>query len=48
MVDAFAIVAPPDQVPDRVQARCTGAIDRVSFIATAPDAVLLELNRAQA
>jgi hypothetical protein len=48
MVDAFAIVSPSDQVRDRVQARCAGAIDRVSFIATVPDAVLLELNRAQA
>jgi probable F420-dependent oxidoreductase len=32
MLDAFAIVAPLDEVPARVTQRCAGAVDRVSFI----------------
>jgi hypothetical protein len=31
VVQAFAVVAPPDKVPDEVRARYDGVIDRLSF-----------------
>jgi probable F420-dependent oxidoreductase len=32
MLDAFAIIAPPHEVPGRLRDRCAGAVDRVSLI----------------
>ena len=32
VLDAFAIVAPLEEVPDRLVKRCAGVVDRVSFI----------------
>jgi probable F420-dependent oxidoreductase len=43
MLDAFAVVAPIDEVVDRVRAHCAGAVDRVSFITATPQPRLLEL-----
>ena len=34
MLDAFAVVAPLDEVPERVRKRCAGVVDRVSFISS--------------
>lgn len=34
VLNAFAIVAPLDEVPDRLITRCAGIVDRVSFITT--------------
>jgi probable F420-dependent oxidoreductase len=46
MLQAFAIVAPLDEVRDRVQARCAGAIDRVSFLTAAPQQLVLDALRS--
>ncbi len=43
VLHAFAIVAPPDEVPARVVARCAGIVNRISFI---PNAVPVELVAA--
>jgi hypothetical protein len=32
MLDAFAVVASLEAVPERVRRRCAGVVDRVSFI----------------
>jgi len=42
MLHAFAIVAPPDQVPRLLAQRCAGVVNRVSFIIGQPAAGLLE------
>jgi probable F420-dependent oxidoreductase len=34
MLDAFAVVAPLDEVPECVRKRCAGVVDRVSFISS--------------
>jgi len=36
VLNAFAIVAPRDQVPELLARRCAGVVDRVSFISTIP------------
>jgi probable F420-dependent oxidoreductase len=36
MLNAFAIVAPPDGIADLVAERCRGVVDRVSFISQKP------------
>jgi probable F420-dependent oxidoreductase len=46
MLNAFAIVASPDQVRDRLAERCEGAIDRVSFVTNTPAAQLIEIVNA--
>jgi probable F420-dependent oxidoreductase len=43
ILNAFAIVAPPDEVRDRVAVRCNGAVDRVSFVTSTPAAKLMEI-----
>lgn len=45
MLHAFAIVAPPDQVPRLLAQRCAGVVSRVSFLAHRPDPALLEAIR---
>jgi probable F420-dependent oxidoreductase len=42
MVDAFAIVAPLDEVAKRLVDRCAGVVDRVSFISNVEHPSLLE------
>jgi hypothetical protein len=32
MLHAFAVVAPLEEIPERVAERCAGIVDRVSFI----------------
>jgi probable F420-dependent oxidoreductase len=46
MLNAFAIVASPDRVRDRLAERCEGAIDRVSFVTNTPAAQLIEIVNA--
>jgi probable F420-dependent oxidoreductase len=46
MLHAFAIVAPPDQVPRLVAQRCAGLVNRVSFLAHRPGPELIEAIRA--
>jgi hypothetical protein len=36
MLHAFAIVAPPEQVPGLLAQRCAGVVNRVSFLVCAP------------
>jgi probable F420-dependent oxidoreductase len=43
MLNAFAIVAPPDEIGTRVAARCHGAVDRVSFVTSTPPEQLIEI-----
>ena len=45
MLEAFAIVAPPQEVPRRLAQRCAGAVNRVSFISQTPPAALLDALR---
>jgi Luciferase-like monooxygenase len=42
MLHAFAIIAPPSQVPQLLTRRCAGLVNRVSFIAGRPTAGLLD------
>jgi probable F420-dependent oxidoreductase len=47
VLHAFAIVAPPDEVPARVAARCADVINRISFIANVfPIALVAALGDA--
>jgi hypothetical protein len=46
MLHAFAIVAPPDQVPRLLAQRCAGVVSRVSFLAHRPGPALIEAIRA--
>lgn len=46
MLHAFAIVAPPEQVPGRLRDRCGGVVTRVSFLASRPPEELLAAIRA--
>jgi probable F420-dependent oxidoreductase len=46
MLSAFAVIAPLDEVRDRVQSRCSGVIDRVSFLTAAPQRLVLEALRS--
>ena len=41
MLNAFAIVAPPGQLPARLAERCAGVIDRVSFLPKDPPGAAL-------
>ena len=43
VLHVFAIVAPPDEVPARVAARCAGVVNRISFI---PNTLPVELVAA--
>jgi probable F420-dependent oxidoreductase len=43
MLDAFAVVAPLDEVPELVRKRCAGAVDRVSFISSVEHPSLVDL-----
>lgn len=45
MLNAFAIVAPPEQLPARLAERCAGVIDRVSFLPKGLPLALLEAVR---
>jgi hypothetical protein len=45
MLEAFAIVAPPQEVPGRLAQRCAGVVNRVSFISQTPPAALLDALR---
>ncbi len=45
MLEAFAIVAPPEEVPGRLAQRCAGVVNRVSFISHEPSAALLDALR---
>ncbi len=45
MLDEFAIVAPPRDVPDRLATRCAGIINRVSFIPQTPSREVLDAVR---
>jgi probable F420-dependent oxidoreductase len=46
MLNAFAVIAPLDEVHDRVQSWCSGVIDRVSFLTAAPQRLVLEALRS--
>lgn len=46
MLRAFAIVAPPDEVPRLLAQRCAGVVTRVSFLAHRPGPALIEAIRA--
>ncbi len=46
MLRAFAIVAPPEEVPALLAQRCAGVVDRVSFLPHAPDQALLDAIRS--
>jgi probable F420-dependent oxidoreductase len=46
MVEAFAIVGPIEKVPDLLDQRYAGELDRVSFLAQTPPPELLEALRA--
>jgi probable F420-dependent oxidoreductase len=48
MLRAFAIVAPPQEVPGLLAERCAGVVDRVSFLVSQPSAALLDAIRAVA
>ena len=48
MLDAFAIVAPPEQVPGLLARRCAGVVNRVSFLVGTPPEDLLAAIRADA
>src|SRR5260370_10202432 len=41
MLEAFAIVAPPEEVPSRLAQRCAGVGNRVAFITQTPSPALL-------
>jgi probable F420-dependent oxidoreductase len=43
MLDAFAIVAPPEEVRERVVARYGGVVDRLSFITPTPQPGLVDV-----
>ena len=45
MLNAFAIVTPPEQFPARLAERCAGVIDRVSFLPKGLPPALLEAVR---
>jgi probable F420-dependent oxidoreductase len=45
MLYAFAIVAPPEQVPGLLAQRCAGVVNRVSFLVSAPSPDLLAAIR---
>ena len=45
MLHAFAIVAPPEEVPGLLAKRCAGVISRVSFLACRPGPELLDAIR---
>ncbi len=45
VLDAFAIVAPIDEVPERLAKRCGGVVDRVSFIRRAEHPSLIDMLR---
>ena len=45
VLDAFAVVAPLDKVPELLARRCAGVVTRVSFISTVPPPSLLEAVR---
>jgi probable F420-dependent oxidoreductase len=45
MLEAFAIVAPPEEVPRRLAQRYAEVVNRVSFISQAPPAALLDALR---
>ena len=45
VLDAFAIVAPLDEVPERLAKRCAGVVDRVSFISGAQHPSLVDMLR---
>jgi probable F420-dependent oxidoreductase len=47
VLHAFAVVAPPADVPQLVAARFSGLVDRLSFIGTPPSADLLRALRAE-
>jgi len=46
MLAAFAIVAPPQQVPALLAERCAGVVNRVSFLVSQPSPALLDAIRA--
>lgn len=46
MLNAFAIVAPVEDVPDLLAKRCAGAVDRVSFLASEVTPDLLDRLRS--
>ena len=45
VLHAFAIVAPLDEVPERLAKRCAGVVDRVSFISGAEHPSLVDMLR---
>ncbi len=47
MLEAFAIVAPPEEVPSRLAQRCAGVVNRVSFITQTPSPALLGALRSR-
>ena len=46
MLRAFAIVAPPEEVPALLAKRCAGVLDRVSFLGQQPSPALLAAIRS--
>jgi probable F420-dependent oxidoreductase len=46
MLDAFAVVAPPDDVRERVRTRYDGVVDRLAFITPTPQPQLPDLLNA--
>ena len=45
VLDAFAIVAPLADVPERLAKRCAGVVDRVSFITRVEHPALVNVLR---
>ena len=45
MLDAFAIMAPGEEVPGLLAQRCAGVVNRVSFLVSSPSAELLAAIR---
>ncbi len=45
ILHAFAIVAPLEEVPERLATRCAGVVDRVSFISRGEHSALLHMLR---
>lgn len=46
VLEAFAVVAPLDEVPARLVTRCAGVVDRVSFISRGTHPSLVALRRS--